>query len=84
MFPCVLCRNRSTSVSVEKPNLYQNYSVIVGEDGKREFKPSPVVSPSLAAEYSVSMNALQGRSVSNRKRLNVDAVDLPEAVAILS
>lgn len=40
----------------------------------------PVV-PSLSSEYSVSMNALRQKDAQPmRKRINVDAVDLPETL----
>ena len=59
---------------------YQNYqSEIV--DGKVVLTVCEPVAKSLAAQYSVTENALVNQPSRNiRKRINVDAVDVPQVI----
>lgn len=77
----VLCRTRE-NYRIDKPSHYVNYSVQL-VDGKPVHKPCDPVAPSLAAEYSISMNALRNGEVPHRSRKNIDAVDLPKLVETL-
>lgn len=75
----VICRTRG-DYRIDKPSHYINYSVEL-VDGKPIHKPCDPVAPSLAAEYSVSMNALRNSDVvSHHSRKNIDAVDLPNFI----
>lgn len=77
----VMCRTRE-NYRIDKPSHYVNYSVQL-VDGKPVHKPCDPVAPSLAAEYSIAMNALRNGEVPHCSRKNIDAVDLPKLVETL-
>lgn len=82
MSDCVFTRPRSRRVLVIDPQVhYENWGVQY-VDGQTKLVPTPVVYPSLAAEYDVTQNALTRQSSSTmRKRMNVDACDLKEEIS---
>lgn len=62
---------------VHRPNFMA--SVVDGVVKLTECEP---VVPSLSSEYSIAMNALRNKDDKPmRKRINVDAVDLPETLS---
>lgn len=62
---------------------FKNYSASF-VDGELKVTPVPPVAPSLASEYSVSLNALKNSPRHSSKRLNVDALDLENELNKLS
>lgn len=70
--------NPDDDVVVESGSIYavENGEVIIDENGNEKFVLREPVSPSLAAEFSVSSNALRSRgNVVSLGRENIDPVD---------
>lgn len=79
----VLCRSRKVELNSQPLQHFKNYSSTF-EDGKLVVTPVLPVAPSLASEYSVTLNALKNSPSHSSKRLNVDALDLESELSKLS
>lgn len=66
--------------SYKRSERYFNYEAEV-VDGVVKYEKKPVVAPSMASDFSATINAITRSGSSElRKRVNIDAVDVPHYV----